>query len=277
MRPTAVAVVTGMLLALTAAMTVASASPRKRRHPIPLAGPAGYPVECAPRSGDCYQLEHRVWFLAVNDFARAQAACHSYGLHPPMALPRRSDYLWQTIGDAAPGALQAPANTYVCGPPGLSLSYGRLVIRQRIVAAGTAASLPALPTELVGKHALEVRPAIVDFTGDGTGTLGGFTGQRALPKPKLKHLSEFGRLHWTTWNATDAHGTGAIWLDNGIPDDATGTFFPYAVEVRASRPRNGIFTRLAFVWWTGDTPHATVRSAHHYPATQYGPGYWQWF
>jgi hypothetical protein len=272
MRRTVVSVVAGML-APTAVITVASASPHVPRYPIPLARPAGYPVECAPRGGDCYQLGHRVRFLAANDFARAQAACHSYGLHPPTALPRRSDYLWQTIGDAAPGALQAPGDTYVCGPPGVNLSYGRLATRRPIIAAASAASPPVLPTELVGKRALEVRPAAVDFTGDGTGILGGFTGQRTLPKAKLKQVSQFGRLHWTTWDATDAHGTGAVWLDNGIPDEATGTFFSYAVEVRAFRPRYGIFTRLAFVWWTGDTPHATVRSAHYYPATQYGPGY----
>lgn len=71
----------------------------------------------------------------------------------------------------------------------------------------------------------------------------------------------------SSWNAGDARGTGAVWLDVGVPDEAHGTFYPYQVEVRAFRPRNGVFTRLAFVYWSGDVPHATVRSAHFYPGT----------
>ena len=141
----------------------------------------------------------------------------------------------------------------------------------------SAGVLPVLPTELTGRHALEVRPPVIDFTGDGTGFLGGATRHASLPKPRLKTLRDFGRLHWSSWTSTDARATGAVWLDNGIPDEASGTFLRYSVEVRAFRPRNGMFTRLAFVYWTGDMPHATVRSAHFYPATQYGPGYWQWF
>lgn len=139
-----------------------------------------------------------------------------------------------------------------------------------------AAALPVLPTELVGRQALEVRPAVVDFTGDGSGALGGFTRRHSIPKPRLRSLRQFGRLRWSTWNGNDARATGAVWIDNGIPDDAHGTFYPYQAEVRASRPRNGIFTRLAFVYWTGDVPHAIVRSADFYPATKYGPGYWEW-
>jgi hypothetical protein len=134
-----------------------------------------------------------------------------------------------------------------------------------------------LPTELTGRQALAVRPSIIDFTGDGTGILGGFTRRRSIPKPGLRSMREFGYLKWSSWNAVDARGTGAVWLDNGVPDEARGTFYPYQVEVRAFRPRTGVFTRLAFVYWSGDVPHAAVRSAHFYPATKYGPGYWQWF
>ena len=141
-----------------------------------------------------------------------------------------------------------------------------------------AAALPRLPTELVGRQALAVRPPVVDFTGDGTGFLGGFTGRRFVAYPYSRTTSRWlGRLHWTSWTAADARGYGAIWLNNGVPDDARGTFYPHAVTVRAFRPRNGIFTRLAFMYWIGDWPYATVRDAHPYPATQYGPGYWQWF
>ena len=151
------------------------------------------------------------------------------------------------------------------------------VLTATFAAGASAASLPVLPTELTGRQALEVRPSVIDFTGDGSGFLGGTTRRTSIPKPQLKTLHDFGRLHWSSWSRTDARATGAVWLDNGMPDEASGTFYRYSVEVRGFRPRNGIFTRLAFVYWTGDVPHATVRSAHFYPASQYGPGYWQWF
>lgn len=144
-------------------------------------------------------------------------------------------------------------------------------------AASRAAALPRLPTELVGSQALAVRPSVVDFTGDGTGFLGGFSGHRSVPHGSQSNSRWMGRLRWTIWNEHDGRGSGAVWLNNGIPDDAGGTFYPYAVTVRAFRPRNGVFTRLAFAYWIGDWPYATVRDAHFYPATRYGPGYWQWF
>lgn len=164
----------------------------------------------------------------------------------------------------------------------LRLRLSALLVAGAIVAAAAnaahAAPLPTLPTELVGRQALAVRPPVVDFTGDGTGFLGGFTGRRSVRYPYSRSTSRWlGRLHWTAWTGVHARGTGAIWLNNGVPDDARGTFYPYAVTVRAFRPRNGVFTRLAFVYWMGDWPHATVRDAHFYPATQFGPGYWQWF
>jgi hypothetical protein len=145
------------------------------------------------------------------------------------------------------------------------------------IAARPAGAVLVLPTELVGKQALQVRPSVVDFTGDGSGYLGGFTGHRSFRRGPRATLKWVGRLRWSKWTPADGIGSGAIWLDDGIPDEARGTFHPYAVTVHVFRPRNGVFTRLAFSYWVGDWPSATVRSAHYYPATQYGPGYWQWF
>lgn len=152
-----------------------------------------------------------------------------------------------------------------------------LIVLAAVVSTAHAAPLPRLPTERAGHQALAVRPPVVDFTGDGSGFLGGITSRRAIPKSKLRTLREFGRLRWTSWNDHDARAVGAIWLDNGIPDEANGTFYPYRVEVRAFRPVSGIFTRLAFVYWTGDWPYATVLHARRFPPDRYGPGYWQWF
>ena len=106
---------------------------------------------------------------------------------------------------------------------------------------GTAlAALPKTPTE--GSY--KVRPHIIGWTGDGTGYLGGFSGHSSLRRPFP--LSDFGRLRWTTYSATQGYAWGADWLNNGIPDDASGTFTPTKVNVHVYRPRNGIFTRLAF-------------------------------
>lgn len=141
-----------------------------------------------------------------------------------------------------------------------------------------AAPLPKLPTELVGKASLEVRPPVVSFTGDGTGYLGGFTGRKSIPPTaRGRSLRSLGHLRWSTWTPSHAVASGAAWLNDGIPDDASGTFYPYSVTVHAYRPRSGIFTRLAFAYWIGDRPYAVTRSATFYPATQYGPGYWQWY
>lgn len=97
-----------------------------------------------------------------------------------------------------------------------------------------------VPTE----GGFQVRPDLIGWTGDGTGYLGGFTSQRSLRRPIA--LTAFGRLHWTTYNAREGRAYGADWIDNGKPDNAVGTFYPHRVNVRVSRPRHGVFTRLSF-------------------------------
>ncbi|MGO9793910.1 MAG: hypothetical protein ACLP8S_31645 [Solirubrobacteraceae bacterium] len=110
----------------------------------------------------------------------------------------------------------------------------------------SVAALPRVPTHLGGAQGgLQVRPPVIDFTGDGTGFLGGFTGRSAARRPSRLDLAWAGRLHWTI--CTDAEGiaTGADWQNDGIPDDADGTFYPESVTVRVYRPRSGVFTRMA--------------------------------
>ena len=86
-----------------------------------------------------------------------------------------------------------------------------------------------------GNHDLQVRPSVVDYTGDGSGVLGGFDGTGR---------GHYGHLRWTRWTATQALGHGAVWIDDCAPDCATGTFRPYAVTVQASLPRANVFRRL---------------------------------
>jgi hypothetical protein len=133
-------------------------------------------------------------------------------------------------------------------------------------ASASAYSLPRLPTELVGAAGLQVRPAVVGFTGDGTGFLGGFTGASSVGRPSREVLEWAGRMRWSTWTSTEASGTGAVWSNNGEPDDARGTFYPRAATVRAYDPVNGVFRRLTYV---SGGQAATRR------AVRYG-GYWEW-
>lgn len=99
--------------------------------------------------------------------------------------------------------------------------------------------------------------------------------------PSRERLSWAGHLHWISWTATGSRATGAVWLNNGIPDDAEGTFHPYATTVQASRARDGIFTRLSFSYRYNGKLQRIRLKADHVPAQDSGngftaPGYWQW-
>lgn len=141
--------------------------------------------------------------------------------------------------------------------------------------------VPKLPTQLTGRKAVQVRPAVISFTGDGTGILGGFTSRSSVRMPSREGLSWAGRLHWTSWNTTRARAAGAVWLNNGIPDDAEGTFYPYATRVTATRPRDGIFTRLTFSYRYNGRGELDRLKADYVPPENFGngytaPGFWQW-
>lgn len=145
----------------------------------------------------------------------------------------------------------------------------------QLTAANQASAPTRLPTDLGGSHQLEVRPSVVEFTGDSTGLFGGFTGQTRVRRHG-NGLAWAGRIHWSVWNAHEAKGTGAAWLDNGIPDDASGTFSPHAVSLRASRSTGGVFTALAFRFSYEGKVNAGTLKAHQVPASELGPGYWAW-
>ena len=102
-----------------------------------------------------------------------------------------------------------------------------------------------LPTEVWG---LQRRPFVISWTGDSTGYLGGATGRRFVTKPDIRRRGlrpNFGRLRWTTWNATQGRAWGVNWLNNCKPSCGQGTYFPKAVNVHVSRPNgSGMFTRL---------------------------------
>ncbi len=108
-----------------------------------------------------------------------------------------------------------------------------------------ALAFSLLPTEVWG---LQRRPFVISWTGDSTGYLGGSTGRRFVTKQDIRRRglrANFGRLRWTTWNATQGRAWGVNWLNNCKPSCAEGAYFPKNVNVHVSRPNSsGIFTRL---------------------------------
>ncbi len=118
-------------------------------------------------------------------------------------------------------------------------AVGGAVVVLVLAGSAVAAAVPRTPTEF-GRP--QVRPARIDYTGDGSAILGGFTRYRRLHKSSP--LVDFGRLHWTVYNGREGRAVGADWVDDFVPDGATGTFHPIRVKVHVYRPRRGIFTRM---------------------------------
>jgi hypothetical protein len=112
-------------------------------------------------------------------------------------------------------------------------------------AGASAGDLPTLLVETFSTT-FAVRPALITYAGDGSAFVGGPGVSRAS-----FNAHRFGHIRWTSWTDTQAVGSGIVWLDNGIPDEASGTFYPHNVSVRASRVRSGRFTRLLLTYRLG--------------------------
>lgn len=154
------------------------------------------------------------------------------------------------------------------GTVGLSIA-AVLAVALVFAGAANAKSLPKMLTQLPGRAQFQVRPYVVDFTGDGSAYLGGFARARSHSARTRGYGLWAGRLHWTTWNASEGRAYGADWIDNGMPDTATGTLYPYRVSVHVYRPRDGIFTRMTIVQHVQGIPTTST----FYPAHVNGPFY----
>jgi hypothetical protein len=71
--------------------------------------------------------------------------------------------------------------------------------------------------------AFALRPATLAPSGNGTFNIGDLAGH----------------IHWRVWNARKAYGLGTVWIDDGIPNEALGTFHGYRGSVTAVRVRGG--------------------------------------
>jgi hypothetical protein len=109
---------------------------------------------------------------------------------------------------------------------------------------------------------LQVKPAVVAYTGDGTGYLGG-------RKTSPGHF-ENGGLHWLSWGGSAAVARGYAWLNDCRPDCARGRFHPHRATVRVRRPRHALYTRMTIKF------RHQHRWAYDHRALDYIGGYYVW-
>lgn len=124
--------------------------------------------------------------------------------------------------------------------------------------ASASSSLPLSPTTFgaTAAHGLQVEPASIIYTGDGTGLLGG-----------ASVGAKSSRIEWTQWTANVAVGSGFDQLNNCKPYCAAGTFTGYAVKIEMWRPRmlggSLVFTRMTIVF----LKHTPPNTPTHYTFT----------
>jgi hypothetical protein len=131
-----------------------------------------------------------------------------------------------------------------------------LLVAVAMVPAARAASLPKLATQ-AAEHdeELRVRPATISYTGDGTGYVGGRT-------TSPDHYDR-GGIDWQSWDQRSAFGRGWVWINDCRPYCAAGHFHKARATVRASRPRDGLFTRLTIAYRWGGRDYRDHRVLEH--------------
>jgi hypothetical protein len=108
----------------------------------------------------------------------------------------------------------------------------------------TSVSTYSSPFRVIRPHLLRqtysssfaIRPATVIPSGDGALLIGNL----------YKHRGH--AIRWRTWSARAAYGVGIVWIDDGIPNEALGTFIGYRGSISVSRVRGGLFTRMTIRW-----------------------------
>lgn len=143
------------------------------------------------------------------------------------------------------------------------------VITSLAADASTAGTLPVSPTFLGATHTyngLQVEPATITYTGDGTGFLGG-----------ANVRSRNSGIRWTKWSPRVALGTGFNQLNNCTPDCAGGKFRGYRVKIELWRSRTLagtlVFTRMT-IFYKNVRPRGEPR---HYTFTDtYVSGGYGW-
>jgi hypothetical protein len=124
---------------------------------------------------------------------------------------------------------------------------------------------PTMPIRTGLTGPTRTRPGIVVLSVDGSGLLGGITGRHPTESTRG---NPFGRLHWTTWNATQGRARGAEWINNCIPSCGQGVYRAFKATVHVYDPSStGVFQRMTIA-----TPSKRLRT---YSAL-YADGAWGW-
>lgn len=125
-----------------------------------------------------------------------------------------------------------------------------------VSASGTLPVSPTFLNATAAYNGLQVRPARITYTGDGTGFLGG-----------ARVRDQHGGIRWSSWTPAIARGAGFNQLDDCEPDCARGKFHGYAVRIELWRPETLagtlVFTRMTIFYQRG-RPRG---EAHHYTFT----------
>ena len=110
--------------------------------------------------------------------------------------------------------------------------------------AGSLLKVPDAGGHLANSQ-FQIRPASIQISGDGSFY---FDGRR---KPH-HHAAP---LKWTSWTSTGGRGSGFNWVNNCMPNCASGTFHLYPVKLHVWRPRHVgghfIFTRMTVTYTDG--------------------------
>ena len=118
------------------------------------------------------------------------------------------------------------------------------------ITSGVRAAAPPLPRSPVQLNSTEltIRPGRITYTGDATGILGGH---------QIRGRSA---IHWSSWSASGAFGTGFDLENNCEPSCAGGRYVAYPVSLEMWRPRSVagslVFTRLTLSF-PGPAPPGT--------------------
>jgi hypothetical protein len=128
--------------------------------------------------------------------------------------------------------------------------------------AAATASLPKVLTQNPDRP-FEVRPASIEYTGDGTAVVGGDDGTSA------RHP---GQLRWTKYTGRHGVAKGMNWINDCEPSCAEGDSDPVPVNVHVFSPKQGRFTRLTLKF-TYQGRHFTDRRRIRH-ARSGGVSYW---
>jgi hypothetical protein len=146
-----------------------------------------------------------------------------------------------------------------------------LVVLATLVSASAAGADVRLATQ-DSDRPLQVRPALVSYTGDGTGYL---AGRSSYPRQLHK-----GGLHWVEWKQRVGFAHGYAWINNCHPSCANGHFSRHRATVRVRRPRHGLFTLMTIRYRYGQRRIIDHRKLVYIPPSSYEgehfPGYYVW-